>query len=135
MPSYKLKDKCLFVDAFVYDEPNKKPKMKAKPKNPPTTGTIVLAHVMDKSTPDNKYVMMNDAAAFIARFIVMGVKTEDIPQLLKSEYQDNVTNFSKEVEDVYKHDEGLSGKARPGDHRIYSDPEEEGGGTTRVPMS
>jgi len=100
MPSYQLKDKCLFVDAFVYDEPNKEPKKKTKPDKPPTTGKIELAHVMDKNPTPAKYLMLNDAAAFIARFIVMGVDTKDIPEILKSEYGSQVTNPVADVNAV-----------------------------------
>jgi hypothetical protein len=100
MPAYELNDKCLFVDAFVYDEQNKKPKKKTKPHKPPTTGTIELAHVMDKNPTPAKYLMLNDGAAFIARFIVMGVDTKDILEILKSEYGSNVANLDADVNAV-----------------------------------
>jgi hypothetical protein len=99
--SYRLKDKCLFVDANSYDEKNRKFANKNKPAKPPTSGKIELPHVMDKSTTPATYLMLNDAGAFIARFIVMGVALKDIPEILKSEYEGAVVNPAQDVADVY----------------------------------
>jgi hypothetical protein len=80
MAKYQLKPKCLFVDAKVYDD-NGMPIKNAK-----IDADLVGPHVMDTSTSPAAYLLLNDAAAFIARFIVLGVDTDFIPQLLVSEY-------------------------------------------------
>jgi hypothetical protein len=122
MPRYQLKDKCLFVDAMVYDEKNRKPTLKKKPDD------ISLAHVMDKSKEPNDadYLALNDAAAFIARFIVMGVDTKDIPEILKSEYGSKVTDPAAEVKAVVAL---LKDYLEPRTFaRPYEAPKKEGGG-------
>jgi hypothetical protein len=97
MPRYRLKDKCLFVDADVYDEAAKKPKKDKKP------GDIPHAHILDKrdETKPVPFLALNDEAGFIARFIVMGVETDLIPDILKSEYPPGaVADPVKDVKDV-----------------------------------
>ncbi|OGR25281.1 MAG: hypothetical protein A2139_01205 [Desulfobacca sp. RBG_16_60_12] len=75
MPRYKLKKKCLFVDAINFDDPK-------APKRYPEV--IPYPHILDKSTAS--YLKLNDTAGFIARFIVIGIDTDLIPQILLSEY-------------------------------------------------
>jgi hypothetical protein len=75
MPRYKLKDKCLFVDAKNFDDPK-------APKRFPNE--IPFAHILDKNT--GSHLKLNDTAGFITRFIVMGVDTDLIPQIIYSEY-------------------------------------------------
>jgi hypothetical protein len=96
MARYQLKNKCLFVDAKVYDDNSGLPTKNAK------IDDVILAnpHVMDTSTSPATYLPLNDAAAFIARFIVLGVDTDLIPQILTSEYGSAVKNPGKEVADV-----------------------------------
>jgi hypothetical protein len=72
MPRYKLKDKCLFVDAQDLEARRRYPE------------AIPFAHILDKNT--STYLKLNDTAGFIARFIVIGVDTELIPQIILSEY-------------------------------------------------
>jgi len=88
MSRWELKDKCLFVDATDRDTNLKKP------------DDIAASHVMDKSTAPATYLKLNDGAAFIARFIVMGVDTDLIPQILKSEYGAAVKDPVAEVQTV-----------------------------------
>jgi hypothetical protein len=95
MPRYQLKNKCLFVDAYLYDEKNRKPIPNKIP------GAIAYPHVLDQSTAPGTALKLNDAAAFIARFIVLGVDTDIIPQIVKSEYPGDVVNADQEVADVY----------------------------------
>jgi hypothetical protein len=125
--SYQLKDKCLFVDANVYDEKNKKYADKVKPDPPPTTGKIEFAHVMDKSTTPATYLMLNDAAAFIARFLVMGVDTDLIAQIISSEYGSKVKDPLGEVQAVVTmlFPSYLEYRTFP---RSYQAPQKEGGG-------
>lgn len=95
MPRFQLKEgKCLFVDATVYDEKKWRPTDRKKPDD------IAFAHVMDKSTSPATYLKLNDAAAFITRFIVLGVDTDLIPQILLSEYGKKVTAPVTEVASV-----------------------------------
>jgi hypothetical protein len=75
MPRYKLKAKCLFVDAKDLDDPK-------TPKRHPIE--IPFAHILDKS--EGSCLKLNDTAGFIARFIVLGVDTDLIPQIIYSEY-------------------------------------------------
>jgi hypothetical protein len=72
MPRYKLKDKCLFVDAQDLAAGIRYPEV------------IPFAHILDKNTAT--YLKLNDTAGFIARFIVIGVDTDLIPQIILSEY-------------------------------------------------
>ena len=89
MARYKLKPGCIFVDAKDYETHAKKPDENAYP------------HVFSKN--DGTYKTFNDTAAFIARFIALGVDTENIPQIMVSEYgQGAVPNARQEVKDVYK---------------------------------
>ena len=96
MPRYQLRDKCLFVDAYLYDESNRKPTRNKKP------DAIGSPHVLDQSTEPGTALKLNDAAAFIARFIVLGVDTDLIPEIVKSEYHGASANPAKEVADVYE---------------------------------
>ena len=73
MPRYQLKDKCLFVDAQDLAAGTRYPEV------------IPFAHILDKSTTAT-YLKLNDTAGFIARFIVIGVDTDLIPQIILSEY-------------------------------------------------
>jgi hypothetical protein len=84
MPRYRLRDECLLVDAYVYDETNKKPSGEKKP------DPLKCAHINDQSTNPPTYLKLNDGAAFIARFIALRVKTELISEILKSEYGDKI---------------------------------------------
>jgi len=90
MAKYQLKPKCLFLDAKVYDD-NGIPIENAKIDN-----DLDGPHVMDTSTSPATYLLLNDAAAFIARFIVLGVDTDFIPQLLVSEYAPTVVEKPKD---------------------------------------
>jgi hypothetical protein len=94
MPRYRLKDKCLLVDAYVYDETNRKPFSANIP------SAVPAPHVSDQNTDPATYVYLNDTAAFIARFIVMRVDTALIPDILKSEYGARITNPAQDVQDV-----------------------------------
>ncbi len=87
---YQLKDQCLFVDAYAYDEKNKKPGNK-KP------DAIPSPHILDQSVDPPKKMELNDAAALITRFIVLGVDTGLIPQILQSEYPGAGAIFANEV--------------------------------------
>jgi hypothetical protein len=95
MPRYQLKNKCLFVDAYLYDEDNRKPTSNKKP------DVIGSPHVLDQSTTPGTALKLNDAAAFIARFIVLGVDTDLISQIVTSEYPGDVVNAAQEVAEVY----------------------------------
>jgi hypothetical protein len=75
MARWKLKSKCLFVDAQDLDDPK-------HPKRYPTE--IPFAHILDKNTKD--CLKLNDTAGVIARFIVIGIDTDLIPQIIFSEY-------------------------------------------------
>lgn len=75
MSRYKLKDKCVFVDAKNFDDPK-------APKRYPIE--IPHAHILDKSSAS--HLKLNDTAGFITRFVVLGVDTDLIPQIILSEY-------------------------------------------------
>jgi hypothetical protein len=94
MSRYQLKDKCMFVDAYVYDEQNRKPGAK-KP------DAIPSPHILDQRTDPATSLKLNDTAAFITRFIVLGVDTDLIPQILQSEYPGAGAIFANEVNTVY----------------------------------
>jgi hypothetical protein len=95
MPRFQLKDKCLFVDASAYDESNHKPGHKIK------CDVIDSAHILDQRVDPPAYLMLNSGAAFITRFIVLGVDTINvIPQILQSEYSGSGAIYAKEVSDV-----------------------------------
>lgn len=74
MARWKLKRNCCFVDATD--------NLGNRPHNLP------LAKVIDKTDQNtNKCLDLNDGAAFVARFIVQGVDTDLIQQILLSEYR------------------------------------------------
>jgi hypothetical protein len=84
MSRYKLKDKCVFVDAKNFDDPK-------APKRYPIE--IPHAHILDKSA--GAHLKLNDTAGFIARFVVMGVDTDLIPQIIVSEYSGTLPKLFK----------------------------------------
>jgi hypothetical protein len=88
MARKKLKDMCLFVDAKTLDGtrlPTKTP----------------FAHVLDQRTkPAKALIFHNDTAGFIARFIVMGVDTTIVQEIVRSEFGTQVTNPKNEVDKV-----------------------------------
>jgi hypothetical protein len=96
MARYQLKKKCLFVEAKVYDKTHWLPTDVKKPDD------IKSAHLLDKSTKPATYLKLNDGAAFITRFIVMGVDTDLIPKILISEYGSAAANPQQEVTNVVK---------------------------------
>ncbi len=94
MARYQLKPKCVFVDAYDLDL-IKDPIVPNRGK--PNTD-IKSAHIMDKRTekPPYPYVMLNDGAAFIARFITMGLDTSLVLQVIESEYGISPSQAQKE---------------------------------------
>jgi len=88
MARYQLKDKCLFVDATDLDGNRLPPE-------------IPNAHVLDQRGPQAKVLKLNDTAGFIARFIVMGVDTDTVAEIVSSEYAISTTNAAAEVQSVY----------------------------------
>lgn len=97
MARYQLKPECVFVDAYDLDR-IENPIVPHREK--PNTD-IKSAHIMDKSTgPPYQYVMLNDGAAFIARFITLGVDSGLIPQILESEYNIKPSQAQKEFNDA-----------------------------------
>jgi hypothetical protein len=85
MPSYQLKYLCLFVDARDHDTNQRKP------------DELPAPHVMNKNVEPADYLKLNDGAAFIARFLVMGLDTDLIAQIIRSEYGDKVKHPLDEV--------------------------------------
>jgi hypothetical protein len=87
---YEMKPQCLFVDAAEeHDHSKKKP------------DTIKAAHIMEKTSGGKwKVLKLNDAAGFIARFIVQGVDIDLIPLILRSEYGSSIQNPAAEVQKV-----------------------------------
>jgi hypothetical protein len=82
MPRYQLKLGCLFVDAWNVEKDCREPEL------PPQ---LRCAHIRDTRDggPDDPadYVELNETAGFIARFIVMGLNTDNIiADILTSEY-------------------------------------------------
>jgi hypothetical protein len=90
MPRYKLKDFCLFVDAKEKDGTRKKPQ------------DLPFAHVLDSRGGGVKVLKFNDTAGFIARFILFGVEVGLIPEIVHSEFGDQVTDPLSEVQAVLK---------------------------------
>jgi hypothetical protein len=88
MPRYQLKDKCCFIDAVLHETGAPQPIENPYP------------HVFSQA--DGTFVKFNDTAAFIARFIVLGVDTEThLPDILVSEYPDtNIANSKTEIKKV-----------------------------------
>jgi hypothetical protein len=102
MARYKMKDKCLFVDAFDLKENKRKPDV------------IPFAHVLDQTnSPANKYLRLNDTAGFITRFIVLGVDTDLIPQILSSEFGGAASEHQAEVDTVVAMLQGYLQKLPP----------------------
>jgi hypothetical protein len=85
---YQLQDKCLFVDATDRRGGRRKPQ------------AIPHPHVLDQRVTPAKFLNFNDEAGFVARFIVQGVDTDLIPEILRSEYGDKVKNPKDMVKQV-----------------------------------
>jgi hypothetical protein len=77
MARYKLKEGCIFVDANEPKDKNKK------------AGDKPFPHVFHQGA-NVTFVAFNEQAAFIARFIALGVDTDAIPQIIESEYSPGV---------------------------------------------
>lgn len=88
MPRYKLKDRCLFVDAKELDGTRKQPK------------NLLFAHVLDARQTPAKVLEFNDTAGFIPRFILFGVEIGLIPEIVHSEFADQVKDPLGEVQAV-----------------------------------
>jgi hypothetical protein len=88
---WQLKEGFVFVDAFTIESqdgenPDRHPK------------DLPHAHIMNCTSYD--YTMFNDYAAFILRFIIMGLDTETIiPQIIASEFP-KTPDPKKDVADV-----------------------------------
>jgi len=111
MPRYRLQDKCLFVEAYAYDEMTRKPCSNTMP------SSIPCPHVLDQRNTPATYVTLNDTAAFIARFIVMRVDTNLIPDILSSEYGAKSKSPAADVQTVLKI---LEPYLEPDDPRIFT---------------
>lgn len=93
---YQLKELCLLVDAKDYETDRRIPE------------EIPSAHILDQRTKPFTYLKLSDGAAFIARFIVLGVDVALIPEILRSEYsltpqdKERGVDFEADVESVIK---------------------------------
>ncbi len=97
---YQLQDYCIFVDARDLED-NRYPEKIPHP------------HVLNKSSKgEYTYLPLNDAAGFIAAFIVEGVDVRLIPEILRSEYESTLEDKVKEVDFVAQVDAVL-GMLRP----------------------
>jgi len=69
---------------------------------------IPSAHILDQRTKPYTYLKLSDGAAFIARFIVLGVDVALIPEILRSEYsqasqdKERGVDFKADVDSVIK---------------------------------
>jgi hypothetical protein len=103
MARWKLKEGCLFVDAFHLE------KSQGKEIKYRADQIIKYPHIMDKretgkeeddnddNTVSYPCTLFNDLDGFIAGFIVMGVDTDLIPQIVASEYEMDELAADKEV--------------------------------------
>ena len=85
---YQLKDKCLFVDATSRQNGLRKPQANPHP------------HILDQRGNQARFLNLNDEAGFVARFIVQGVDTDLIPEILRSEYGNRVQDPQAMVQAV-----------------------------------
>jgi hypothetical protein len=88
MARYMLQHMCFFVDAWDYDRGSR----------PPQAPT---AQVVDKRGSSPTYMELSDDAAFIARFLVQGVDTGLIAQILVSDGMDP-DQAPTDIDAVYK---------------------------------
>jgi hypothetical protein len=72
---YELEEDVLFVDARDYLTNKKYPK------------EIPFPHILDQRVHPNIYLKLNEGASYITRFIVQGVDTALIAEILRSEYR------------------------------------------------
>jgi hypothetical protein len=86
MPRYQCKPNCCFVESWHKESGTKRP------------DDYPFPHVFNQGTGD--YVEFDKAGAFIARFIIQGLDTDFIPQILVSEYGSGVKNPQGEVAQV-----------------------------------
>jgi hypothetical protein len=103
MTQYELNPDCHFVDAYDLDKAHQDPhgvKDRSKPGQ-----EIQCAYVMkpDPANPKKSiYLKLNDVAAFIGRFVVMGVPKAKIVEIVNSEYQNAQTQSQTAVDNVVK---------------------------------
>lgn len=122
MPRYQLDDYCLFVDATNFETNKREPK------------EIPYPHILDQRTTPATYMRLNDGAAYITRFIVLGVNTSLIPEILRSEYQTllgskvNTINFEAEVVAVLNMIDPYLKKGERHVERAYESPKQHGAG-------
>ncbi len=90
MPRYQLADKCLYVSAKHHVTKERIPK------------EIPFPHILDQRKNPWTYLKLNNAVSYITRFIVLGVDTDLIPEIVRSEYGAKVENPKAEVENVLK---------------------------------
>jgi hypothetical protein len=96
MARYQLKDMVLFVDADDFND-----KVHPKQKGPRKPDVIPFPHILDKrDEPPAKCLKLSDEAGLIARFIVQGVDTDLIPQIINSEYGGKVPHPVNDVQTV-----------------------------------
>jgi hypothetical protein len=93
---YQLKQLCLLVDAKHSETGRRIPE------------EIPSAHILDQRTKPYTYLKLSDGAAFIARFLVLGVDVALIPEILRSEYsltsqnKERGVDFEADVDSVIK---------------------------------
>jgi hypothetical protein len=117
MPRYKLKVQCLFVDAKELDGTRRQPQ------------DLLFAHVLDARQTPAKVLKFNDTAGFIARFILLGVEIGLIPEIIHSEFGDQVTDPLGEVQAVLKMLRLYVDERRPEDRMKHETPSSEDHGT------
>ena len=80
MARWKLKPNCLFVYAYDLETGQRLPQL-------PKAKIIHKPDPADNDPMHHTCLELNDGAAFVARFITMGVDTDLIEQILFSEYK------------------------------------------------
>ena len=87
---YQLADKCLLVDVKHHRTKKRLPEK------------LPFPHIFDqrKGKDPATYLRLSDGAAYIAHFIAIGVDTDLIPEILRSEYGVKVENPKAEVDAV-----------------------------------
>jgi len=90
----RLKKNYVFVENFELDDYD--------PNNPKQYHPIGSAFIMNREDPPHKYIKMDQVAAFIMRFVIMGVDTVNLlPEIVKSEYGlETLEEAGKRIESV-----------------------------------
>lgn len=96
---WQMKQDCIFVDSYLLKDDDYLSVEKREPKE-----ILPYAHVMNKvkeAEANREVILLNDVAAFIMRFIALGVDTDKhLPDIVHSEYGGKLSEVKSQIESI-----------------------------------